>query len=279
MGWGKEEILRRSVLKSGVTSGILAALAGCTDGTLTGNSPREEEPDERPDPLQDGVDIDALRQRTAMAIAEEAFSVTGVVAWLAENAVERYSHQSDDEGGSDSQVQARSARGNPDAEQAIYAQGRGSNTEIEKPTDANSHVTRYFEGDTVYLRQNFQGDTQFEQEDAEYADFADEVEWDLDQLYDPAKGVEFDAPQWDAEEGVYVIEGVAFDIEATGYEGDPDVDPTLDSCEMRVNANGVVVGISVALDFDEGMRIELEVDGRTDATLSIQEPDWVSDAK
>ncbi len=237
------------------TIGGLSALAGCSEMDAVMN--HEPEPDEPPEPLRGGVDIDALRDRTARALGEEAFAVQGGVSFLEDGTVQ--------------DSQARSGRGDPEAEMARYMSASSRKTELEEPTDANIVYERFYNDDEVYRRQMREGDAEFGRDEADYGAFVRRVERELESFHEVGTSFEFGDPEWDEDRGSYVVEGVGLD-EDLGAEVD------IETCRLRVNADGVVVGVSATLLVEASERIRAVVDGETGPGITVEEPAWMDEA-
>lgn len=266
MRWDRGSFSRRRVVATTLLCGLSGGLAGCNDVDLAGDpgtgSGPVPEPDEPPEPLEGGLDVDALRDRTARAIAEQAFSVTGVVSQL----------QADDEV---RRSEAKRGRGNPDAETAMHVVGRSQETDLEGPSEAESVVRRYFGGGSVFERAKRGGDVEHEHADADYSDFAHRVVRDLDSLHEVGTYVEFGDPEWDEDEAAYHVEGV-------GLEGEDLEDVTIESCLLSIDADGVVVGIEATLSFEsdgEPQTLQTRIDGAAGIDVTIEEPDWVGETR
>jgi outer membrane protein assembly factor BamB len=253
---------RRRVLKATALTGLTGGLAGCNEtGTADDSSPVPE-PEEPPTPLQEGVDLDALRSRTARAIAEEAFSVTGVVSYLRGGEEVRSS-------------QAKTGYGNPDAETALHVTGRSGETALDEPREADSFVERYFGDGTVFGRVERDGNAEYERDEGGYGAFTDRVLRDLDALYEVGTSFEFGNSEWNEDEAAYVVEGV-------GIDGDVAEEAAIESCRLSVNADGVVVGIDVTLSAeseDEDQQVRARIDGEAGIAVSVEEPDWIDEVE
>lgn len=250
---------RRRVLETAAIGG-LGALAGCSGTDLgTGEEPQPE-PDKPPEAIRNGVDVDALRDRTARALGEAAFAVTGRVSSLGDGTVQN--------------SQAKSARGDPGAETARHASASSSDTELEDPTAAEAVLERFYSDDEVYRRRTRDGDTEFERDDADYGAFVRRVRRDLESFYEVATSLRFGDPKWDDDRGVYLVEATGLD-EETAAETETEV--AIETCRVRVSADGVVVGIESTLSLGASERVRAVVDGDTGSEIAVEEPAWMDE--
>lgn len=244
---------RRRVLAMGSVAG-LGTLAGCSGiDAITGDGPQPE-PESVPDPLEGDLDIDTLRDRTAQALSEEVFTVTGSASAT--------------EDGTITDSQAKVGRGDPDAELGRYLSASSRTTELTEPSDADAVYERFYNGEEVYSRRVRDGNPEFGRDEADYDAFIEELERDLTALYEVGTSFTFGDPTWDRERGGYIIEAVEVDDEITEA-----ID--IERCQLVVNADGVVTSISAALSVEETEQIQAEVDGEIDPDTAVEEPAWM----
>ena len=249
---------RRKILETTVLGATAVGVAGCMGSDNTADSRTEVEPEEPPEVLRDGVDIEAIRDRTASAIAEDAFTVTGVVSSLRNN-------------GDVDNSQAKRGHADPNAEKASYTTGWSREKELEEPTDAASFTEWYYTGDVQLRRYERDGVVEFGRRDTEYSDFVQRIQSDLDSFYAASERFEFGDPVWDEDETAYVIEDVDLETESTEIQ-------SIEECRLYVNADGVLVGISATLDLEASEQLRVRVDGTTRGDITVEEPEWTEEA-
>lgn len=155
---------------------------------------------------------------------------------------------------------------------ARHASAGERDRELEAPSEADGYVERFYRDGAMLSRRTVGGGEEFARQEAGYADFADRIEGDLDRLYEPGTAFEFGEPAWDEELGAYVVEGVGVD------DAEVDGEVAIETCRLRVNADGVVVGVSVTLETGSTREVRLAVDGATDPDLAVEEPSWTDEA-
>ncbi|EMA26747.1 outer membrane protein assembly factor BamB family protein [Haloarcula argentinensis] len=239
-----------------VTVSGLSALAGCSEtGTVIDDGP-EPEPDEPPEPLRDGVDVDALRDRTVRALGEEAFSVEGSVSYFEDGTVQ--------------ESQAGSGRGDPEGEIARYIAGSSRETELEDPANGDVVSEQFYNDNEVYRRQIREGDVNFGRDKTDYGAFVDQVKRDLRSFHEVGTSFEFGDPEWDEDRGSYVVEGI-------GLKEELEADVEIETCQLQVNSDGIVVGVSATLSVEGSEQIRAVVDGETDPGITVEEPAWLDE--
>lgn len=271
----RSEYPRRTVVSASIAAGLAAVLPGCSmdedapgdsDETDSPENDQEyyEEPDEPPEAVAGGFDLEAARDATADAIHGVPFEVFGHVTYF-----------EDPEGADLRSSEAELGRGEIDAETARHVTGRSNETTLEEdPRDASTYYDRFYQ-DGTKVERIVSDERKFESENAEYSDFADSIELDLDYYYEAGSLFEFDEPEWNPQEGVYVVEGV--DVDEDEIEGDQEV--TIRECTVRLNRDGVVVGIATELVFGDHEAMRTDVEGEPGIELTVEEPSWVSRAE
>ncbi|MDR5673412.1 PQQ-binding-like beta-propeller repeat protein [Halalkaliarchaeum sp. AArc-GB] len=272
-----QDLSRRQLLDASMAVGLAGMLAGCSteedqeNGTETAEptseedgdeteEQRHEEPADPPAAVADGFNLDAARDATAEAIHGVPFEVFGHVTEF-----------TDPDAADVSASQAKLGVGDSDEETARHVRGSHNDTAItDNPLDADRHTERFYRDGEV-VRRRVSDEADYDRGTAQYSDFADRVERDLDYYYELGTYFEFAEPEWSPERGLYVVEGVGFEDE----EQEEAID--IEQCAVYVNPNGVVVGIATELVVEDEESIRTDVEGETDPGIDVEEPAWMDE--
>lgn len=272
---------RRNMLRV-LWLGGLGGLAGCTtsegDGPAAndgGGTDRETgipEPEELPEGLvEDGIDVDVLHERVVREVTEGSFHAVG----------SRDRYKEDDEF---YRSKAQSGRGNNDQRRGLDVQATDSGTEIRPDlTDAEDVDVDYYEGENEYENRN----GELEADDGSFEEFTQRVVGWAEIVFTFIDGTAWESPEWNPEEGVYVVSAV----EITDWPDEGDGPELLDG-ELHVDPDGLPVRL--ASRFDDGRAI-VSFDGETETRteipiavdeitfdagdVTVEEPDWVEDVR
>lgn len=235
-----------------------------------------EEPEEPPETVADGFDVDAALEATANALYETGFSI-GQWTLSSEGSEadtpDRYP-----------QSTAYGARGEPSAELARWRRagtqtdelaGIDLNNDIEQrlemDDDGSVEGDRFFDAGEVFLGppddDEESSDTQVGEE--EYEDFLRSIERHLESYHDLGTRMVFDDPHWDAEKGVYLVEAERLEEDSPEPEG-----TEIESCTVEVDTAGVVVSISSEIESPAEI-LEQEAVGEYGEDISVPRPDWL----
>lgn len=254
---------RRRAIVLSATAGLASALAGCSDLTSDASEPEATpEPDEMPAALEGSIDLAALRDRTARAVAEDAIEIAGNATSF-----------EDADGREVTQSTAKRARGDAEAGVARHTRGVERDRELAlDPTAAERTDDRYYDGETIARRRVSSGEPAYDLDEGTYSDFVRRVEDDLDRLYEVGTHVEFADAEWDPEKGVYVLEAEGIADEA-GVE-----DVEIGDCTVHVDGDGVVVHVGAEIVGSEGL-FRIEVDGDVGGDVTVPEPEWIDEVE
>lgn len=226
-------------------------LAGClgddSDGADDGED--HEEPSERPDGLgADGIDLAVLQGTVEEILDEGAFVYEGFGEHL-------------NVGGEIQEAEAIRLAADNGASRGFIVVGENPG-QLEDPLHAPRVEMFYAEGAEAYEVEDFGTpeavDESFEKVVATANDHLDEV-------LERVTQVDWGAPSWDAQAGVYVVPP----------DDLSDTQPPITEAELRVNADGVPVGVAGTIDRPPG-RSSVDVHFTPDA--DVERPEWVEEA-
>ena len=285
-----DDLSRRRLLGGSASLGVLAAMAGCLDDAdldeFLGDDDDsrddrrrddesagdeddapEPEPDDPPETVADGFDIDAALAATVEAIETDPFEVSG-----AQNDFD------DPDGEAFRDAIAYSSIGEPaDREGRLRYVADDERQLDHRELDAPEGATEI--GDLFLRDGSFtvgvfdrDADPQYEHEDAGYETFTDESALPIERYHGAGVnyGFTFDEPRWDESAGVYVVEGT--DVETDSID-------TIHTCTLEVDRDGAVVGLDLDVEWRHGGRLRTRGEGAYGEPTPVPVPDWLAEAE
>ena len=259
---------RRSLL----TLGALVALAGCAGDDDLGNvtddgddsQPADDDADTDDDddtgdtdPLEETVDRASIRAQTAEALAQESFELQHTVTEFDESQQVAFE-------------QTLQMQGDPTASE-IVGYFAAAESPIDGPTErapANGGLFIDAEGNIEWEIGEDTGNRLMER-DMDYDEQIEQLDGDLDALYDEAQTLEFGDPT--DENGKLMIP-----ITSVDDDEDDARDMTINDGSLSVHEDDTLAGFSVEVETSTS-HVELSVDTTFGESDDVGEPDWLED--
>lgn len=244
--------------------GLGAVVAGCIeqpgadDGTSSGDDgsieASVEEPDELPSTLvEDGIDVDSVREIVASVITSQAYEYVGIATL----------YETEDQDAIDESV-SRSVAAEPLSERGIQVDGIDDTGITSGPREADRVDVFYFEDDSAYMNQ---ATSEPEIRDGEFDDLSDAAfDRDLESVVDVLEDLLFEPPEWDGESGRYVVSG----------SGSTEDAVTIEEVKLHVEPNGLPIRLTGSWT-EDGQRASADI-RFIDGDVTVEEPDWIDDA-